>query len=368
MRLVQLRTAAFRNLGDVDLSTDARFVVVHGPNAQGKTNLLEAVWLLATLKPLRGHRTRDLVRWGADEAAVAGEVRSPSGTRGLRVDLGGARRTVELDGSPTRDLGEYFAWIRAIAFQPADGAIVTEGPDMRRGWLDRAAFTAHPRHLDRVRGYRRVLAQKAALLRGPGRPDTALLDVLDGQLAQAGAELVEARVAMLRELAPHVRTLHRAIAGIEVDVGLRYRTEATGDGVAARTEALATRMAAARSDEVRRQRTLVGPHKDEIRLTLDGHAARHFGSRGQVRSLVLSMKLAELVAARARGEQPLFLLDDLSSELDRARTARLVEQLVALDAQVWVSTTDPDHLGALPAGEVLHVALEDGVATPVVRP
>ena len=193
-----------------------------------------------------------------------------------------------------------------------------------------------------------------------GRVDGAVLDVLDDQLAQLGAALVEARVEMLRELMPHVRELHQGIAGEPVRVEARYRTVAKGDGLAARAEALRGRLASERAEERRRQRCLVGPQKDEIAFTLGGRTARHFGSRGQVRSLVLSMKLAELVAARARGDRPLFLLDDLSSELDAARTARLVERLVALDTQVWISTTDPDHLGSLPDGEVATLAVSGG--------
>lgn len=361
MRLVRLVTQGFRNLAPVDLSTDARFVVVHGPNAQGKTNLLEAVWMLSTLRPLRGHRVRDLVRWGEDDAAISGWVSGDDGTHQLRVDLGGPRRTVQVDGSPVRELDAYFDWIRAIAFQPADATIITEGPALRRAWLDRAAFTAHPAHLGRVRVFQRTLAQKAATLRGD-RPDRDLLDVLDAQLAHAGAVLVDHRVRMLRELAPHIRDLHRAIAGIEVEVGIRYRTACDGADVAAREAKLVERLAASRAEEVRRHRCLVGPQKDEVSFSLEGHAARHFGSRGQVRSLVLAMKLAELVAARARGDRPLFLLDDLSSELDRARTDRLVERLVDLGAQVWVTTTDPEHLGALPREEVQRIGMAGGQA------
>lgn len=361
MRVVRLLAEHVRNLEPLDLATDARFVVVHGPNAQGKTNLLEAVWTLATLRPLRGTRARDLVRFGQAEARIGGTVAAPHGLRKLGVELAQPRRRALLDGEPVRDLGEYFAWVRAIAFQPADAGIVTEGPAERRAWLDRAAFTAWPTHLDRVRLVQRLLDQKGAVLRQE-RPEIAVLDVLDDQLARAGAALVEARARVLEELAPHVTDQHRAIAGATSKLQLRHRTDAEGDDVDARTTALRTAMGASRRDELAQRRCLVGPQRDEVRFVLDGHAARTFGSRGQVRSLVLAMKLAELVAARGRGDRPLFLLDDLSSELDRGRTERLVTQLVQLEAQVWVSTTDPDHLAGLPTGEVLRIRMHEGSA------
>lgn len=360
MRLVRLGVRDVRNLAPCVLDTDARFVVFHGPNAQGKTNALEAVWTLATLRPLRGHRLGDVVRWEAEDAEIRGRVEGVRGTRDLQLAFGGPRRRLTMDGVDERDLGHWFDAVRAIAFQPSDGAIVTEGPAARRRWLDRAAFTASPQHLVRVRDHRRALDQKAACLRA-SRPDRALLDVLDEQLARLGAELAEARAAMLDALRPHVRHLHDAIAGGTAEVTLHHRTVAAGAQRSERADALREALLGARADELRRRRCLVGPQTDDVDLRLDGQPARHFGSRGQVRSLVLSLKLAELVAARARGQRPLFLLDDLSSELDRARTARLAEELVAREAQVFVTTTDPAHLGAVAGSDVRLVAVRDGI-------
>jgi DNA replication and repair protein RecF len=211
-----------------------------------------------------------------------------------------------------------------------------------------------------VRTYRRALDQKAALLR-KGRADRAYLEVLDDQLAQLGAELVHRRVQMLRELAPHVVALHERIAGTTVPLALRYHTAAKGDSVEERTASLCARLAEVSPRERDRGTTLAGPQLDDVKVLLDEHAARTYGSRGQVRSLVLSLKLAELVAARARGDVPLFLVDDVSSELDRARTGRLVQLLAELSAQVILTTTAPEHLSALPADDTLLLSVADGV-------
>ena len=150
-------------------------------------------------------------------------------------------------------------------------------------------------------------------------------------------------------------------------MALHYETDALGDGAAARAGSLAQRLAEARPEERRRQRTLVGPQTDDVDIALDGRSARTFGSQGQVRSIVLALKLGELIAARARGDAPLFLLDDVGSELDAGRTTRLVEILSDLAVQVVVTTTHPDHLGALPPTDTLLVRVDAGVLTPVSR-
>lgn len=362
MRLTRLISEGYRNLEPLDLSTDTGFVVFHGPNAQGKTNVLEAVHLLCTLKPLRGRKRTELIRWGGERASIVGWVDSEGITRKHRVDLSRDQRQVELDGKRVSDLAEYFSDIRCICFTPQDFRVVAEEPKWRRRWLDRAAFTAAPAHLAVVRNFRRALAQKGAALRQEGT-QSALLDALDHQVATTGAALVTRRVAMLEQLDPHVRTVHSGLVGGTGSVRLRYRTQCTGTTEAERAAALLAKLAEVRPGELRRRTTLAGPQSDDVVVELDGRAARTWGSRGQVRSLVLSLKLAEMIAARERGEVPLFLIDDVSSELDRDRTRRLVEALADLGAQVWATTTDPDHMQGLPPEDTLKIGVDSGSLT-----
>lgn len=362
MRLTRLVAERFRNLADLDLRTEAQFVVLSGSNAQGKTNALEAVHLLATLKLLRASRLREAVRWGADDTAVAGWITDEGISHHFRVDLLPTGRVARLDGQRAADLEVYFQQIRAIAFVPHDGRIVTDEPALRRAWLDRAAFTAAPAHLSAVRSVRRCLQQKSAALREPV-VDGAVLDALDAELAVLGARLVQRRVALLAELAPHARVQHEAISSGAGALELHYRTGATGSTADDRRRALAELLAQARPAECRRRRTLAGPQTDDVRFTLDGRAVRSTGSRGQVRSVVLALKLAELVAARARGRVPLFLVDDVSSELDRDRTHQLVRALSGLGAQVFATTTDPAHIEGLPRADTLHLQVREGRIT-----
>ncbi|TVQ87318.1 MAG: DNA replication/repair protein RecF [Deltaproteobacteria bacterium] len=361
MRLLSIQALNFRNLKPLAIDTDAAFVVIHGPNAQGKTNVLEAVYLLATLKPLRARRLQELVRFEEQNAVVGASIRTEGMERRYKVSIGPDGRTVQLDGQKV-GLDQWFQGVRAIAFTPSDGEIVLGGPSERRTWLDRAAFTKAPAHLEVVRRYQRVLDQKAAALKG-ARPEPAMLDALDVQLAEQAARLVERRMDLLTDLRAHIEALHRRIAGdAGMRVTLRYRSpvvEAQGT-MAERWRRIFER---SRQGELRRRICLSGPQRDDVEILLDGQPVRSFGSRGQVRSVVLSLKLAELVAARARGDAPLFLLDDLSSELDRARTQRLVEVLSELAAQVFITTTDRGHLGALPADVTCSLRVSQGEVT-----
>ncbi len=365
MRLSRLAATGFRNLAAFDLSLgDASFVIWHGPNGQGKTNALEAVYWLGTLKAWRGSRSRELIRWGAE--ANRTEASLGSGDR-VAVELTAGARRIWRDERPVHGLDDYFDALRSIAFCPGDAEIVQGEPARRRTWIDRAAFTAAPSHLAVVHACRRILDQKSALLRS-AKPDPILLDALDDQLAATGSALVERRAAMLAELVGRVALAHQAIAGGSSEVELTLRTAATGEDRASRAAALADRLARSRTEELRRRAVLVGPQTDDVAISLDGRPARGFASRGQVRSLVLALKLAELGAARDRGDVPLFLLDDVSSELDQLRTDRVVSALSDLSAQVFATTTTASHLGALPRDRTLWISVSEGRQVPGVDP
>ena len=361
MRLVELRLQDWRNVSQARIDTDARFVVLAGENAQGKTNILESAWVLATLRSFREGRVARLVRHGADAASVTGTVLGRSGRRRMewRRDAAG-RRSLALDEQGCHDLSAWFQVLRAVLFCPEHIAVVRGEPGERRRFVDRAAFTATPAHLETVMAYRRALKQKAASLKLP-RVDPALVSTFDVQLIEHGARLARRRVEVLAELEGPFGDMHAAIAGGgEVRLAMRGVGGAAHDGEEAARAAIAAELERVRADELRRRRVLAGPHRDDLDIRLDGRSARAFASQGQARSIVLSLKLAELEAARRRGDAPLFLLDDLTSELDRGRMERLVDLLAGLPNQVWITTTDPAHLGPLPSGGTRVVRVRSG--------
>ncbi len=354
MRLLRVQAQSFRNLGAEVLDVDAPFVAFCGPNGQGKTNWLEAIAALSTLRSFRTNKNAELLRFGAQEAMVEGLVDSDGMTRRYRVAWKDGERSLRREDRVVDAVG-WLRSFRAAWFVPGDVAPVRGEPALRRAMLDRAALTLEPSYLSLAQQLRRCLEHKAALLR-PGNADGPTLDAVDGQLAGLSVRVIARRTETVAQMAPHFRSFYEAFGGAE-DAAVRYRPFVTGDA-----EQLVQRMLAARPQERDLRRSLVGPHRDDLEFQLQGRPARAFASQGQARSLVLAWKLAELACARTSDETPLFLVDDLGSELDPDRTARLVRVVSELGAQVFVTTTDARFL---PKGteELRIFNVEAGIAT-----
>lgn len=344
----------WRNRASAALDCDARLVVLYGDNGAGKTNLLEAVYVLATLRSFRDTRPGRWVREGASSALIEGRVRGLSGDRAMTWRQADGERATLLDGAPASTRA-WFDTLRVILFSPEAVAVVRGEPEARRRLLDRAVFTARPAYLELARDYRRVVLQKGALLRS-GRASEAELDTWDERLAELGAAIRARRAELVSELRAPFQEAVALISG-----GDRVSLQVRGGGdEQEEARGLREALARARPEELRTGQVLVGPHRDDLDITCNGRSARRYASQGQARTLVLALKLGELEAARRRGQAPLFLLDDLTSELDQGRRERLVSHLLGLENQVWITTTDRAFLGPLPAGEaaVLRVTPE----------
>lgn len=337
MRLARVRTAGFRNLAPAVLDVDAPLVAFVGANGQGKTNALEAVGVLGTLRSFRTSRASEMIGWGAERAEVEAIGISDEMTRTWRWAFGASTRELRRDDRAV-DAVSWLSSLRATFFVPSDVALVRGEPALRRALLDRAVLTVQPAYLGTARDLRRVLEHKAALLREP-RPDPAQLDVIDAQLARVAAQVTVARSDVMRRVAP---AFTRAYAGFaEGEEAAAAYEPSVGEGTVEALEArFLEKLGRVRAGELAQRRALVGPQRDDVQFSVKGHPARAFASQGQARSVVLAWKLAELDVARQFGEAPLFLLDDLGSELDPARTAALVTGVRALGAQVFVTTTD----------------------------
>ncbi len=313
-----------------------------GENGQGKTNLLEAVYVACTLKPLRAARLQELVRFGAARAAVGAEVEGPGGARRVSVEVAAGGRTAFLDGKPQDSLDAYFEGLAAVCFSPDDLLLVKGGPEGRRRFLDRAAFNRWPAVLSEAREYVRALRSRNAALRTAGAEVEASFRA---PLVRAGARLVRRRRDLLAELAPLVARAYAEISGPGApEARLGYRA-AGGLGAEGTEEELAARLADTLEARAHRDRergfTSVGPHMDDLFLTLDAHGARPFASQGQQRALVLALKVAEIENLRvALGRPPLLLLDDVSSELDPQKNHYLLDYLGRLPGQAFLTTTD----------------------------
>lgn len=365
MRLRVLEIHDFRNIARASLEPSSRSTVLLGANAQGKTNLLEAVYLLVTLRPLRAVRLAELVRWGAERARVEARVEVAGGERRLSVEVGAGGRSAAVDGKAVDRPDGYLQGLAAVCFSPDDLLLVKGGPELRRRFLDRAAFNRWPAVLAEAREYVRALRERnAALRRGPPEVEESFRS----PLVRAAARLLWRRQELVRELGPRVRAAFAAIHGPGApEAGLSYRP-AAGMPEKADEGELSARLAEILALRLERDRekgyTSAGPHMDDLTLALDGRGARLHASQGQQRALVLALKVAEIESLRsALGAPPLLLLDDVSSELDPDKNRHLLRYLAELPAQALLTTTDRRLLEPWAGPGSALYRVEDGVFT-----
>ena len=369
MRLLSLALRDFRNIREARLEPSPRATVLVGPNGQGKTNLLEGLFLLCTLKPLRAARLAELVRFGAERARVQGDFEGPGGVRQVAVEIGPEGRTAFLDGKPLASsdrLDAFFEGRAAVCFSPDDLLLVKGGPDQRRRFLDRAAFNRWPAVLSEAREYLHSLRERNAALR---RSEPEVEESFRAPLVRAGARLVARRLALVAELSPRMAEAFTEISGpAAAEVSLAYRP-AAGVPVSGTEEEIARQLADALEIRLGRDRergyTSAGPHMDDLTLALGGMSARPYASQGQQRALVLALKIAEIENLRDRlGRPPLLLLDDVSSELDPEKNAHLLRHLSVLPGQAFLTTTDRRLLEPAAGAGAAFYRVSDGAFEP----
>jgi DNA replication and repair protein RecF len=362
VRLVALELQDFRNIERASVVPSPRATILVGPNGQGKTNLLEAIYLLCTLKPLRASRFAELVRFGAPFADVAGDFAGPGGTRRVGVRVGPEGRTASLDGKPQERLDAYFEGLAAVCFAPDDLGLVKGGPEGRRRFLDRAAFNRWPAVLGEARDHVRALRARNASLR------SADIDVeasFRAPLARAAARLVVRRRELVRELGPRLEAAFAEISGPSAPPAeIAYRSAGGVREAGSEAEvalALAEALERRLPRDLERGYTSVGPHMDDLALTLGGRPARAYASQGQQRALVLGLKVAEIENLRAAlGRPPLLLLDDVSSELDPEKNRFLLEYLARLPGQAFLTGTDRRLLEAAAGPDAAFYGVDSG--------
>ncbi|HET7728294.1 MAG TPA: DNA replication/repair protein RecF [Candidatus Limnocylindrales bacterium] len=345
--------------------------LVWGPNAAGKTTLLEAIVLLAWGRSHRTTSDGELVRWGRELARVEGRVGNDVIELALvRTASGGARKRIRVNGVARRAAALVGA-LRTVLFAPEEMLLVVGSPSLRRDALDRLAGQRSPAYLRELATYGRALQQRNGLLRliREGEADRDQLGFWDRTLIDSGGAIVAERLALLDALAGPLTAAHLEIAPEEAAAArleLRYLTNAPRHAGESPRDALARRLAETAEKEVWNGTTLVGPHRDDVGFTLDGRPMDTFASRGQQRTAILAFKLAEVDLLTALdGRPPLLLLDDVFSELDPERRSHLVRRIAALPQSFVTTTTLEDIDPALRSiGTSWAVALgEDGTAT-----
>ncbi len=394
MQILQLSLNQFRNLEPLLLEPSPGFNVLFGNNAQGKTNLLEGIYVLARLKSFRSARLQEMVAFNSQAAVIKARIQNRRMVENVEVQLAPGSRKAMLDGKSAPSMGSYLSRFRVVVFTPEEIYLGRNAPEGRRRFLDRAVFNLDGGHLDDVRKFEQALKRRNALLKvdSPRFLERDAISAYDGPLALYGSRIVRRRMARalsVERVFKHIWA--RVSGGGGVEVGLSYQSAVAqlcaerihgdggmGGGRSERwgaesvqvlpgsgyhdvfrglggadgpvREELAAAYVRALGEGLeshwRRGSTGLGPHLDDLELSINGRPLGQFGSQGQQRMFVLALKIAEAELVRGGWDDPpLFLLDDISSELDEEKNRLLFNYLEGVQGQVFVTTTDRSLVG-----------------------
>jgi DNA replication and repair protein RecF len=334
MHLAHLRLRDFRNYARLDVDFAPGFHLLLGDNAQGKTNILEAVYLIATLRSFRGVGGAQMVRHGQKGYFVGGKVVG-QGEHDVKMYWSSPERSLSLDARPVRKLTDYLGVLRTVVFCTEDLQLVKGVARARRRFLDLLLSQTHPGYLP--------LRSRNAILKQP-RPDPAALDGFSHELVKSGEEIIRLRRELVPKFSPLARLAYRRIASEAEELRLEYQPSVKQD--------FSVELAQSRHRESAYRSTLIGPHRDDLQLLLDDRSAAQFGSEGQKRTLAITLKLAQAeYLTGLHGSPPVLLIDDIMGELDVKRRGAflpLLQRAQQSSGQVFMTATEenwPDEPG-----------------------
>lgn len=342
MHLSQLRLRDFRNYGRLDLEFSPGFHLLLGNNAQGKTNILEAIYLLSTLRSFRGVASAQMVRHGQKGFFVGGKTHH-AGDHVIKLYWSPKERNLAIDGRPVRRMSEFLGVFRSVVFCSEDIQLVKGPASRRRRYLDLLLTQTHPAYLPLLQRYARTVRSRNAILKQRVIDPTAL-EAFTQEMVGNGNELMALRKKLLPEISPIACTAYRRITNAAEEFRLEYAPSVRGDF------AIELRKQEARERVMRT--TLVGPHRDELVLSLDDKSVAQFGSEGQKRSVVIALKMAQAeYLTKIHGSPPVLLIDDIMGELDVKRRSGflpLLRRVHQAHSQVFMTCTEenwPAELG-----------------------
>lgn len=355
MIITSLTIQDFRNIPSLTLEPSPTVNVIHGNNAQGKTNLIEALYLLTGQKTFRQSRDTDLIRFTKKKALISAGFFSSSRPQQVTLTLEPGKRSATLNDLPL-PVGELTGRFFAVVFSPAGLSLVRDGPSQRRAFLDSAITQVMPRYQKTMSDLSRVLSQRNTLLYDLSHrlaPDDGLLDVWDRSFAKLSYSVINARCRYLSRLSPVAEEIYRGISGGREAFSMSYHPSVAGDWGKVKEqegeEVILEALRKTREEDLKNGYTTLGPHRDDLDLWVDGAAVRSFGSQGQQRSCALTLKLAECgVIREVAGEQPVILLDDVLSELDKTRRDYLLAGLA--EGQLFITCCDRTGFSAIRSG------------------
>ncbi len=337
MYIESMQLKDFRNYEELSLELSPGINIFYGNNAQGKTNILEAMYLCSTTRSHKGSRDRDMIRFGSDQAHLRMEIVRDDIKHRIDMHLRrGRSKGAAVDGIPIRRSAQLLGMVHIICFSPEDLSMIKNGPAERRRFLDMELCQLDSVYLRELSDYNKVLLQRNALLRQISFQYSLIdtLDAWDMQLVRYGSRIIQARREFVDKLNTIIEPVHASLTGGREKLTVIYRPNVEADG-------LAEAVQEGRQTDLRMKTSTAGPHRDDLAFEADGIDIRKYGSQGQQRTAALSLKLAEIeIVRRLIGEAPVLLLDDVLSELDAGRQNYLMDSIK--DIQTMITCTGLD--------------------------
>ncbi|AWB42784.1 DNA replication/repair protein RecF [Paenibacillus sp. CAA11] len=356
----------YRNYGELKLDSFGSVNLLLGRNAQGKTNLLEAILVLALTKSHRTSKDKELISFQADAAVLAAQVEKKYGPVNLELRLSSQGKKAKLNGLEQRKLSDFIGALNVVMFAPEDLEIVKGTPGVRRRFLDMEIGQVVPSYLFHLQQYQKILVQRNNMLKqawNAGPEMQAMLEIWNEQLAEHGVKIVKRRKQFIRKLQKWAADIHYGITDGSETLELSYLpsfSEPEEEEEAVLLEHFMIKLSQMKDQEIRRGMTLAGPHRDDLSFYINGKEAQVYGSQGQQRTTALSLKLAEIELIHEEiGEYPVLLLDDVLSELDPYRQTQLIETFQS-KVQTFITATGMESINAsrLKDASIFHV--QDG--------
>lgn len=366
MRITELKLKNFRNYKDLELHPDPGVNLFFGRNGSGKTNLLEAVHYAALGRSHRISSDANVVRYGEDAALSTVGIETALGQREITVRFhpGEAqKKEILIDGKTIRRFSDMMGCLRCVIFSPEDLGLIREGPSVRRRYLDMMISQISRKYFIALQQYRTGLDQRNAILRNLRTDPSAgksLLGVFEEAMAEPAAEIIRERRRIVSHLSEIARDTYLRISGTEEQLRIAYHSSVKEDDNL--PESFCRLLQENREDDIRLGMTSVGPHRDDLILTLDRNPMKQFSSQGQVRTAALSMKLSQMkILKDDSGEEPVLLLDDVMSELDRKRRASLISEILSF--QTFITCADREDVDCEKVSRMWQVSAENGSAS-----
>ena len=366
MKITELKLKNFRNYENLSLYPDPGVNLLFGRNGSGKTNLLEAIHYAALGRSHRISNDTNVIRYGQEFALSTVGISTSLGQREITVRFhpGEAqKKEIQIDGKKIQKFSDMMGCLRCVIFSPEDLGLIREGPSVRRRYLDMMISQISRRYFVALQQYRTGLDQRNAILRNLKTDSSAgktMLGVFEEAMARSAAEIIRERRRIVSVLSEIARETYLRISGTEEQLRINYHSSVKEEENV--EESLCRLLRENRDDDVRLGMTSVGPHRDDLILSLDKNQMKQFASQGQVRTAALSMKLSQMkILKDDSGEEPILLLDDVMSELDRKRRASLINEILSF--QTFITCADREDVDCDKVSRIWQVSAVDGLAS-----